>query len=50
MRGVDAQAMIGVMTALLMVACASGGSNAWVDLQTDASAVSHFGSLRGTRR
>jgi hypothetical protein len=25
MRGVDAQATIGVMAALLMVACASGG-------------------------
>ena len=30
--------MIGVMTALLMVACASGAPNAWVDLKTDASA------------
>jgi putative lipoprotein len=30
--------MIGVMTTLLMVACASGASNAWVDLKTDASA------------
>jgi hypothetical protein len=37
-RGVDAQAMIGVMTALLMVACASGGSSAWVELKTDATA------------
>ncbi len=38
MGSVDAQAMVGAMTALLMVACASGGSNAWVDLKTDATA------------
>jgi putative lipoprotein len=37
MRSVAALTIVGVMTALLMAACASGGSNAWVDLKTDAS-------------